>query len=128
MKIVVLIARILLGVIFFIFGANLVRPFLPMPPPPPGLANQYFTVLFMSHYLLFVGLVQAFAGLLLLLNRYVPLALVLLGPVIVNILLFHGLMAPNGLPLAILVLILWGILAWRARRNFAGIFAQRIEA
>ncbi len=86
------------------------------------------TVMFVSHYMLFVGLVQFVGGLLLIINRFVPLALVLLGPVIVNILLFHGLMAPSGLPLPLLVLILWAILAWQARRNFAGIFTQPIDA
>ena len=126
MKIVVLIVRILLGLIFIFFGSNLVRPFLPAP-PLAGLAGQYATVLFVSHYMFFVGAVQVIGGLLLLINRYVPLALVLLGPVIANILLFHSLMAPSGLPLASVVFIFWLILVWRARRNFSGIFAQRIE-
>jgi putative oxidoreductase len=127
MKIVVLIVRILLGLIFVFFGSNLVRPFLPTS-PLPGLAGQYATVMFVSHYMFFVGAVQVIAGILLLINRYVPLALVLLGPVIANILLFHSLMAPSGLPLASVVFIFWLILAWHARRNFSGIFAQRIEA
>jgi putative oxidoreductase len=126
MKIVALIARFLLGLIFVFFGSNLVRPFLPMP-PPVGLAGQFATAMFVSHYIFFVGAVQVIGGLLLLINRYVPLALVLLGPVIANILLFHSLMAPSGLPLALVVFILWCVLAWQARRNFAGIFAQRIE-
>jgi len=128
LKIALLLARILLGLIFLVFGANLIHPFLPMPPPPPGLQGQFMIVMFGSHYIIFVGLVQFVGGLLLLLNRYVPLALVLLGPVIVNILLFHTLMAPSGLPLAIIVLLLWAALAWRARRNFAGIFAERVDS
>ncbi|HMD43690.1 MAG TPA: DoxX family membrane protein [Candidatus Acidoferrum sp.] len=128
MRIVALIARILLGLIFLVFGANLIHSFLPMPTPPPGLQTQFMTVMFGSHYMFFIGLVQFIGGLLLIINRFVPLALVLLGPVIVNILLFHGLMAPSGLPLALLVLSLWAILAWQARRNFAGIFTQRIDA
>ena len=81
--------------------------------------------MFGTHYMFFVGLVQVVGGLLLLVNRYVPLALVLLGPVLVNVLLFHGLMAPNGLPLALVVLALWAFLAWQARRNLRGIFASR---
>lgn len=127
MKIAALIARILLGPIFVFFGSNLVHPFLQMT-PPPGLAGQFATVLFLSHYLFFIGAVQVICGLLLLINRYVPLALVLLGPVIANILLFHSLMAPSGLPLAIVVFVLWCVLAWHARRNLSGIFAQRIDA
>ena len=127
MKIVVLIARTLLGLVFVFFGSNLVRPFLPAP-PLAGLAGQYTTVMFVSHYMFFVGAVQVIGGLLLLINRFVPLALVLLGPVIANILLFHSLMAPSGLPLASVVVVFWLILVWHARRNFAGIFAQRVEA
>ncbi len=127
MKIAVMIARILLGLIFFVFGANLIHPFLPMPPPPTGFQAQFMEVMFGTRYIVFVGLVQFVGGLLLLINRYVPLALVLLGPVLVNILLFHGLMAPSGLPLALVVFLLWAFLAWQSRRNLAGIFAQRIE-
>ena len=86
MKIVALIARILLGLIFFVFGLNGFLNFIPMGPLPSGLAGEFMTVLFQSHYVLFVSAVQLAGGVLLLVNRYVPLALVLLGPVIVNIL------------------------------------------
>ncbi len=57
-------------------------------------------------------------------NRFVPLALVLLGPVIVNIFFFHVLMAPEGIPLAIVVVVLWVILAVRYKQYLAGIFVQ----
>jgi len=63
-------------------------------------------------------------GVLILVNRFVPLALVLLGPVIVNIFFFHALMAPEGLPLAIVVVVLWVILAVRYKQYLAGIFVQ----
>jgi putative oxidoreductase len=62
---------------------------------------------------------------LLLVNRYVVLALVLLGPVIVNIFFFHALMAPEGLPLAIVVVVLWLILAAHYKQYLSGIFVQR---
>jgi putative oxidoreductase len=58
-------------------------------------------------------------------NRFVPLALVLVGPVIVNIFFFHALMAPAGLPLAIVVIVLWAILAVRKKLHLAGIVVQR---
>jgi putative oxidoreductase len=84
--------------------------------------------LFVSHYLVFVFLVQVIGGALLLANRFVPLALILLGPVLVNILLFHSLMAPAGLPLALLAAALWGIVFYGVRRAFAGVFVQRMHA
>jgi len=125
MKIAALIARILLGLIFVVFGANGFLNFIPMGPLPSGLAGQFVTVLFQSHYVLVVSGIQLAGGVLLLVNRYVPLALVLLGPVIVNILLFHLLLNRTGLLIAIIVAILWGILAIRHRQYFSGMFVQR---
>jgi hypothetical protein len=69
--------------------------------------------------------VQVLGALLLLVNRFVPLALVILGPVIVNIFFFHTLMAPAGIPLAILVVILWVIVAVRNKQHLAGLFTQQ---
>jgi putative oxidoreductase len=125
MKIAALVARILLGLIFVVFGLNGFLYFLPMGPMPSGLAGQFIGALVQSHYQLVVAGLQVGGGALLLVNRYVPLALVILGPVIVNIFLFHAFMAPSGLPLAIVVIILWVIVFYRHREYFSGIFAQR---
>jgi putative oxidoreductase len=127
MKIAAAIARILLGLLFLTFGLNGFFHFIPMP-PPSGLAGQYLGALFVSHYLVPIFLLQAIAGALLLANRYVSVALVLLGPILVNILLFHGLMAPEGLPMALVATALWLIVFFRARRAFSGIFLARTEA
>ena len=125
MKIVALIARLLLGLIFFVFGLNGFFNFLHMGPMPSGLAGQYFSVLFQSHYVYAVSAVQVIGGTLLLINRYVPLALTILGPVIVNILLYHLLLNLKGIPLALVVTICWGILFYRNRQYFAGLFVQK---
>ncbi|HZE26182.1 MAG TPA: hypothetical protein VE083_02290 [Terriglobales bacterium] len=124
MKIGTLIARILLGLIFLVFGSN---PFLHFLPAilPSGLAGQFLTVLIQSHYVLFIGAVQVAGGALLLVNRYVPLALALLGPVIVNILLYHLLLDHAGAALAIMVAIFWGVLAFHHRQYFSSLFVQR---
>jgi len=82
MKIAALIARILVGLVFFVFGLNGFLHFIPMGPMPTGLAGQYITVMMQSHYFYFVAAVQVAGGALLLIGRYVPLALTLLGPVI----------------------------------------------
>jgi putative oxidoreductase len=124
MRVAGLIARYLLGLIFVVFGANGFLHFIPMP-PPPGVAGQFMGALFVSHVLVVVFLLELIPGILLLVGRYVPLALVLLGPVIVNIVLFHAFMAPSGLPLAAVVVILWGLTAWTVRSAFAGIFESR---
>jgi len=125
MKIVILIARILLGLIFVVFGLNGFLNFLSMGPMPTGLAGQFIGALFMSHYYWIVAGLQVIGGLLLLVNRFVPLALVLLGPIIVNILLYHLFLNPAGIGVAILVTILWFIVFYGHRQYFAGIFAQR---
>lgn len=125
MKIAALIARILLGLVFSVFGLNGFLHFIPMGPLPSGPAGQFLDALMQSHYVFVVSALQVAGGVLLLVNRYVPLALVLLGPVIVNIFFFHLFMDRGGLPLAILVVILWGIVALRHRQYFSGIFVQR---
>jgi hypothetical protein len=72
--------------------------------------------------------VQLAGGVLVLANRYVPLALTILGPVITNIVLFHALMEPSGLPLAIVTVVLWGLVFVSVRTAFAGLFAARTVA
>jgi len=130
MKIAAMIARILLGLIFVIFGLNGFLNFIPksvMGPMPTGTAGQFIGALFQSHYVYIVSALQVAGGALLLINRYVPFGLVLLGPVIVNIFLFHLLMDPKGLPMAIVVVVLWGIAAYRYRQYFSGLFVQRAQ-
>ena len=121
MKIATIIARSLLGLIFVVFGSNMFLHFIPMPPPPEGPAREFMTALFLSHYLYVVGALQVVGGVLLFTGRWTPLGLALVGPVIVNILCFHVLMAPAGLPLAIVVSLLALFLLWRYREHFAGL-------
>jgi len=121
MKIATVIARSLLGLTFVVFGSNMFLHFIPMPPPPEGPARDFMMALVLSHYLYVVGALQVVGGALLLIGRQVPLGLTLLGPVIVNILCFHVLMAPAGLPMAIVVSLLALFLLWRYREHFAGL-------
>src|ERR1700760_441334 len=106
MKAATILSRVVLGLIFVTFGLNMFLHFIPMPPPPEGPAREFMTALFMSHFLYVVGALQVAGGALLLIGRKVPLALTLLGPVIFNILCFHILMAPEGLPMASVVSVL----------------------
>jgi putative oxidoreductase len=125
MKIAALIARILLGLVFFVFGLNGFLQFIPVGTLPPGLAGQFMTVLLQSHYVFVISAFQLAGGVLLLVNRYVPLALALLAPVLVNIISYHLFLDSTGLPVALVVLILWGFLAFRHRQHFSGLFVQR---
>ena len=121
MKLASTIARYLLGFMFTVFGLNGFLHFIHQPPPASPLALQYMTVMITSHYFVLIFLVQVIAGILLLINRYVPLALVMLAPVLVNILLYHSLMDPAGLPPAVLAVILWFLVFVPLRASFAGI-------
>jgi putative oxidoreductase len=127
MKIISLIARVLLGLIFTVFGLNGFLHFIPLP-LPSGAAGQFMGALFTSHYYVAVFAAQVAGGILLLGNRYVPLALTLLGPIVVNVLLFHALMAPDGLPMAVIVTALWSVLFFHVRSAFAGLFQQKVES
>jgi uncharacterized membrane protein YphA (DoxX/SURF4 family) len=128
MKIAILIARLLLGLICVVFGLNGFLNFLSMGPMPTGLAGQFIGALILSHYFWVVAAVQVIGGVLLLVNRFVPLGLVLLGPVIVNILLYHVFLNPAGIGLAIVVAILWLIVFYGHRQYFSGIFVKLTSA
>jgi putative oxidoreductase len=124
MKIAVIIARVLMGLIFVFFGLNGFLQFLKAP-MPTGLAGEFLTVLFQSHYVLFICVVQVVGGLLLLVNRYVPLALTLPGSVVVNIILYHLLLNPTAAYLAVVVTVCWFFLFYRYRQNFSGLLVQK---
>src|SRR3954463_4086983 len=126
MKIASAIARYLAGVIFLVFGLNGFLNLIPLP-PPGDIAGQFMGALYASHYLWVIFAFQVISAVLLLVNRYVPLAVALLAPVIVNIVAFHALMAPNGLPLALFVAVLWALIFIGARPAFAGLFQSRSQ-
>jgi len=125
MKIVAHIARVLLALVFLVFGANGFYPFMPAQ-LPPGLAGQFLGALLASHYVMAVCAVMVIGALLLLLNVYVPLALVLLAPILVNILLFHLFMSPAGIVPGLVLSVCWLIVAFRVRPAFAGLFMKKV--
>jgi len=122
MKIAILVVRLLLGLIFFVFGLNNILHFMKMA-PPPGDAGAYSTLLIAHNVMTFVGLLMVISGLLLLVGRYVPLALVLLGPILVNILLFHLLfMGGAGIGIGAVCTLFELFLIWAHRLSFRGLF------
>ncbi len=122
MKYAIIIARILLGLVFVVFGSNAFLHFLPMPPPPQGDAGAFISALMHTGYLYVVATLQILGGLCLLPGRFVPLGLTLLGPVIFNILCFHIFLDPSGMPIAIVISILALFLLWAYRDKFPAIF------
>jgi putative oxidoreductase len=124
MKIFTTIARVLLGLLFFVFGLNGFLQFIKQP-PPTGVALQFLGALIVSREFAVIFAIQVVGGALLLGNRFVPLALTLLAPIIVNIVLFHAFMAPEGLPLAFVASALWLVVFMSARNAFSGLFKSK---
>jgi uncharacterized membrane protein YphA (DoxX/SURF4 family) len=125
MKIAFLIARILLGLEFVVFGLNGFLHFI-HGPMPTGLAGQFVGAIFVSHYYVVIFALQFIGGALLLSGRYIPLGLIILAPIIVNILNFHITMAPSGIGPGLLAAVLWIIVFAGVRRAFDGIFASKV--
>ena len=125
MKIIALIAQYLLGVMFVVFGLNGFLHFIPMQPPETEYAKQYFTVLSQSSYMVPVFALQVVAGVLFLSGFFIPLALTLIAPVIVNILMFHTLMSPKGILPGAVATVLWLVVFFRYRKSFAGLFRAK---
>jgi uncharacterized membrane protein YphA (DoxX/SURF4 family) len=127
LKIVALIARILLGLEFLVFGLNGFLHFIPQPPLPPGDFATFVTILSTSHYMVPVFALQVIGAVLLLVGRFVPLGLALLGPVIVNILITHILFEPAGLPPGALAAVLWLALFFAYWKHFASLFTANAK-
>jgi putative oxidoreductase len=125
MKITVTVARILLGLLFLVAGASGFFLISNPPPSPPGLAGVFQDVFFKSRWVLFVDSVELIAGVLLLVNRYVPLALLLLASVLSNVLVFHLTMMPSGIVPGLVATVLWAIIALQYRSTFAPLFVQK---
>ena len=125
MKIATHIARVLLGLTLLFFGLNGIFPFLPQGPLPTGLAGQFIGALIQSHFFFPVGILMAVGGLLLIVNIYVPLALVMVAPILVNIIFFHTFMNPGGIAPGLVLAVFWFLVAFRVRHAFAGIFLKR---
>jgi len=119
------VARILLGALFVFSGSNKLFHFM-NPPPPPERALAFFMALVQTGYFMpLLGIVETVAGLLLLANRFVPLALVVLAPIVVNIVAFHVVLAPAGVPTAVLVVLFELGLAWAYRDAFRSLLVAR---
>lgn len=124
MSIAKVILRSLLGLTFLVFGLNKFFHFIPNPPEPPA-AMEFFGALFKTGYFFpLLATTEVISGALLLTGMMVPVALVLLAPVIVNIFFFHVFLAPDGLPIVAVLVVLEVVLAWMYRSAFAPLFSS----
>ena len=126
MKHAVLGARLLLGISFIVFGINPWLQFLPLPELNEA-ATAFFSAMAASYLLAFVKITEVTGGLLLLTGRFVPFALLILAPIVLNILFFHVFLDTTGLVLAILLTALEVFLAWAYRDSFTGVLAMNAQ-
>ena len=122
-------ARVLLGLVFFVFGLDYFLHFFPAPkgPFPPG-AMAFGGALMQTGYMMeLIKGTEVLCGVLLLGNLFVPLALVLIAPVVVNIVAFHAFLEPAGLPLAFILVVLLAYLGWAYREAFRPLLSLRVK-
>lgn len=119
--------RVLMGITFLVFGLNGFLNFLPQPSTPmPAGAIAFLGELMNTGYMLpLIAGTQVIVGALLLSNRFVPLALALIAPVVVNIFAFHVFLSPSGLAVAIVVVALELYLVWAYRNAYRPMLAMR---
>jgi uncharacterized membrane protein YphA (DoxX/SURF4 family) len=120
------ILRILLGLGFTVFGLNYFLEFMAQP-PPPAAAAAFLGAFVTSKFLALVKVIEVGAGLLLLANRYVPLALTMLAPILVGMVYFHARLAPDGIVPALVFMAIEVVLAWSYRAAFAPMLRARVN-
>lgn len=121
----VVVARVLLGLIYFIFGLNFFLHFIPTPPHTGGPAETFTTGLFQSGYFFpFLKTLEIVLGALLLVRAFVPLALVMLMPITLNIFLFHAFLTDNAI-MSIVMVVLHVYLAWAYRDYYKPLFKSK---
>jgi uncharacterized membrane protein YphA (DoxX/SURF4 family) len=125
MKIVSVIARYLLGLMFTIFGLNGFLNFIHQPPPANPLAIQFFVAISASHFAAFFFAMQLIGGLLLLSGFFVPLALTVLAAELYNILAFHLTLAPASIAPGLVACVLWVLVFLQYRESFNGVLAAK---
>jgi putative oxidoreductase len=116
------IVRILLGLILIAFGVNKIYAFIPLPQPSPEASDFISSLASTGYVLTVIAVFEIVIGLLLIIKKWVPFALLLLVPLSLNILLFHLFLDVPSIGTAILVVALNGILLYKHRRKYAPLF------
>ncbi len=121
MKFAVIGARVLLGLVFVVFGLNGFFHFIEPPEMNEAAGALMGALVGTGYFMAVVKLVEVVSGVMILTDKYLPLGLVLLAPVSVNILLFHLFLDRSGLGMAIVIVVAQLFLAWAYRDSFSGV-------
>ncbi|MEM9072566.1 MAG: DoxX family protein [Myxococcota bacterium] len=120
-------ARLLLGLIFFVFGLNGFLNFLPQPPVPEAAGSFLGALAASGYFFPVLKATEVAVGAALLSNRFVPLSLVVIAPVSIHILLFHAVLAPSNMVVAVGVIVLNAYLGYAYRESFRGVLKAKAE-
>lgn len=127
MKIAMLIVRTLVGLLFIMASATYFLNLAPQPELAGNMKTFNEGLAASGYFLTLLKATELVCGILLVIGRFVPLVLVILAPIVINILMVHIFLEPTGLPIAIILVAALAFLAYYYRRNFEGLFADRIE-
>ena len=116
------ILRMLLGVSLLIFGMNKFIAFIPIFDMAPAAANFMESLNSTGYVLYVVASLELLIGGLLLFKKWVPFALILLAPIVVNILLFHPFLDVSGMFVAVLMLAITGVLIYKYWKSYSSLF------
>ncbi|MCC6275366.1 MAG: DoxX family membrane protein [Leptospiraceae bacterium] len=128
MKKIILAVRILLGLIFTVFGLNGFFNFLPMPAPAPEAGAFFMALMATKYFLPVLKVTETVCGLLLLSDFFVPLALTILAPITINIFLFHTFLDRGGLIMAVAVVAMNAFLAYGYRNSYTGVLTAKADS
>ena len=126
MNMAIVIVRVMLGLIFVVFGLNGFFLFI-TPPKHTATGGAFINLLVTTGFMYVEKSLEIIGGATLLSNNYVPLGLSILAPIVVNIFLFHLLMERYLLVVGVILCLLWAFLASAHRQYFAGLFVRRAE-
>lgn len=120
------LARVFLGLLFAVFGLNGFLNFIPVP-PPSAAGGAFLGALAATGYMFpMIKSFEIVAGLMLLANRFVALALLFLAPIVVNIFFYHAVLdAPASMPMPTIIVVVTAYLGWANRKAFAGVLAAK---
>lgn len=118
-------ARLLFGLGFFVFGLNGFLQFMPTPPVTPEAGALLGAFAKTGYFFPMIKIVEILVGILLLTNLYVPLALVIISPILVGITSIHLFLNPAGLPIMVILHLLHGYSVYSYKKSYTGLFTKK---
>ncbi len=128
MKTLTVISRLVLGIIYLVFGLDYFLHFIPYQPAHTGAAAALKNGLMEAGYIYpMMKTIQMVGGISLIVNRYTPFSAVVLFPISLNVFLFHTILAPSAWLMGVLLLLPNLFLGYAYRKYYSGMFVRKAE-